>query len=95
MLQIASVVTLFPGPNFQPTKVLAQRIAYQRRSVALATAHSLIGGLKELLVKDNLDDFHMWSILHNIFHTKSGFDSQRLLHYRRLVSLNPASVHFF
>jgi hypothetical protein len=46
-----------------------QSVAHQGGTVSARPARGLIGGLQQLSVKHDLDNFHMWIILHSGIHS--------------------------
>jgi hypothetical protein len=63
--RIALAVAFFFSAQFQSLEVLPERFAYQGRTVFSHPLCSLIGGLQEALVEDDLDYLHMRIILHS------------------------------
>jgi hypothetical protein len=45
-----------------------QRFAHQRGTVLFRSPRGLVGGLQEVLIKNDLDCLHMWTPLHSILH---------------------------
>jgi hypothetical protein len=69
-LGIPFAIAFFLGTQFQPSQMLAQRFAHQGRTVLPGTAGSLVRGLKEFSIENDLDGFHMWILLHSNFHSQ-------------------------
>ena len=61
-------VSLFASPQFQPPEMFAQGITHQSRTVSAGALCGLIGGIQQLFIEYDLNDFHMWNLFHSILY---------------------------
>ena len=67
---VTFAVALLEFPDVQPSKVLTKGIANQRRPIQFCATRSPVCGAQQFRVEDNLDGFHMWTLLHSILHSQ-------------------------
>jgi|SRR5580700_6717563 hypothetical protein len=68
--QITFPLPLLFRTQFQPLQMFAQGIPHERGTIALRPARSLVCCLQELLIENNLNGFHMWTLFHSILHIR-------------------------
>jgi hypothetical protein len=77
MSRVTLAVALFTGSQLQSAEMFPQRVAHQCGTVSLCALRSLIGGVQQLFIQHDLNDFHMWSLFHSILHMEDISQSKR------------------
>jgi hypothetical protein len=70
LLDVGLAVTVLFHADFQPTQMLSQRVTHQSGAIRLHSSCCSVSGQQKLLIEDNLDRFHMSTLLHSPFHSQ-------------------------
>jgi hypothetical protein len=72
-------VALFAAEYFQSLEVVPEGLPHQCGTVLFHSPRCPIRGLQKTFIENNLDRFHMWTLVHSILHTQRLKCSPRLM----------------
>ena len=90
MLHVGFAIVILLRANLQPCADVRAGLHGPERNDWPSSARYFVGRVKQFLVEDNLNRFHMWSLLHSLLHSQISAASRRKI---RLLTMPRESTY--